>query len=173
VDSVELVNLDVEATDLLLASPEAFEKHYRLSLGAHRELAASVARQTRDVVAPRSPDPRWWGYLAVHPTDRDVVGTCGFRAGPDANGEVEIAYFTFPGFEGQGVATAMAWRLLHEVAERRLRNPIEQEMAGFSRERGGCEWTFDRSSSDITRLPTHFPEETLSRSNRSSRIEKT
>ncbi|HEV2841490.1 MAG TPA: GNAT family N-acetyltransferase [Chthoniobacterales bacterium] len=44
----------------------------------------------------------------------DVVGTCAFKAGPRA-GQAEIAYFTFPPFEGQGIATAMAQALI-EIA---------------------------------------------------------
>lgn len=37
-----------------------------------------------------------------------IVGTRGFQAPPDAEGVAEIAYFTFPSFEGQGCASAMA-----------------------------------------------------------------
>lgn len=40
-----------------------------------------------------------------------AVGTCGFKSSPD-QGRVEIAYFTFPDFEGRGLATAMAGELL-------------------------------------------------------------
>jgi [ribosomal protein S5]-alanine N-acetyltransferase len=48
-------------------------------------------------------------YVAV--TNDRVVGTCGFKA-PPRDGRVEIAYFTFPGHEGKGVATQMARQLL-------------------------------------------------------------
>ena len=51
----------------------------------------------------------WIGYLAV--IDGSVVGTCAFTAFPAA-GRVEIAYFTFPSFEGRGLATAMARELI-------------------------------------------------------------
>lgn len=44
------------------------------------------------------------------------VGTCGFKA-PPVEGRAEIAYFTFPGFEGRGHATAMAAALV-ETARR-------------------------------------------------------
>ena len=59
-------------------------------------------------------DPPWIGYLAF--SGLDVVGTCAFKTGPRA-GRVEIAYFTFPSFEGQGIATTMA-RALIEVARK-------------------------------------------------------
>jgi ribosomal-protein-alanine N-acetyltransferase len=57
-------------------------------------------------------DPPWIGYLAL--SGPDVVGTCAFKTAPRL-AKVEIAYFTFPAFEGQGIATAMA-RALIEIA---------------------------------------------------------
>jgi [ribosomal protein S5]-alanine N-acetyltransferase len=53
--------------------------------------------------------PPWICYLALaHDTP---VGTCGFKSAPK-DGRVEIAYFTFPGYEGKGIATQMARRLV-------------------------------------------------------------
>ncbi|HEY5078225.1 MAG TPA: GNAT family N-acetyltransferase, partial [Opitutaceae bacterium] len=51
----------------------------------------------------------WVAYLGM---ERDAcVGTCAFT-GPPREGRVEIAYFTFPGHEGRGVATRMAGELV-------------------------------------------------------------
>ena len=50
--------------------------------------------------------------MVVDPDTALIVGTCGFTHGPEADGTVEIAYFTFPEFEGRGFATAMAKALL-------------------------------------------------------------
>jgi hypothetical protein len=49
------------------------------------------------------------GYLVLE-TDT-IVGTCAFRS-PPRSGEVEIAYFTLPKFEGRGFATEMARHLI-------------------------------------------------------------
>lgn len=49
------------------------------------------------------------GHLASK--DSRLVGTCGFKGQPK-NGSVEIAYFTFPDYEGKGIATAMAQSLV-------------------------------------------------------------
>lgn len=51
----------------------------------------------------------WIGYLAF--VGDTAVGTCGFKSAP-RGGRVEIAYFTFPGWEGRGVATSMAAELV-------------------------------------------------------------
>lgn len=53
--------------------------------------------------------PPWVGYIAR--IDGVSVGTCAFK-NPPADGRVEIAYFTFPGYEGRGVATRMASALI-------------------------------------------------------------
>ena len=70
---------------------------------------ASVSEMTLALYARRGFELPWVCYLAV---EHGVwVGTCGF-AGPPASGEAEIAYFTFPGEEGRGVASHMAAQLL-------------------------------------------------------------
>ena len=53
----------------------------------------------------------WGGYFGVDPASREVVGSCAFKT-PPRDGSVEIAYFTYPEFEGRGYATAMARKLI-------------------------------------------------------------
>jgi RimJ/RimL family protein N-acetyltransferase len=72
--------------------------------GAREVLTQTVELLTRD---PR-PDP--WGSYLAHEGDTPV-GLCAFKATPDAVGTVEIAYMTFPAFEGRGHASAMAGAL--------------------------------------------------------------
>ena len=64
----------------------------------------------------REPRPEPWGaYIAWQ--DETAVGTCAFKFPPDADRVVEIAYMTFPVFEGRGHATAMV-AALTEIAFR-------------------------------------------------------
>lgn len=51
----------------------------------------------------------WISYLAE--VGGKAVGACAFKTVP-ANGRVEIAYHTFPEYEGRGYATAMARELV-------------------------------------------------------------
>jgi RimJ/RimL family protein N-acetyltransferase len=75
-----------------------------LPVGAHGVLqATSQLYRTAGFQHP------WICYVAV--TNDKLVGTCGFK-GPPLNGSVEIAYFTFPGYEDKGIATQMARQLL-------------------------------------------------------------
>ena len=75
------------------------------SFGGDDRVPRELVTQTLALLTahPR-PDP-WGSYIAY---DRETaVGMCAFKHGPDSRGEVEIAYITFPPFEGRGHATAM------------------------------------------------------------------
>lgn len=79
------------------------------------ELVRDVARATLELYERVGFEPPWIGYLAL--ADGEPVGTCGFKS-PPRDGRVELAYFTFPPFEGRGIATAMAAELVRIARER-------------------------------------------------------
>jgi ribosomal-protein-alanine N-acetyltransferase len=60
--------------------------------------------------------PPWIAYLACNPEAGGLVGVCRFKNRPE-NGQVEIAYFTFPEHEGRGYGGEMA-SVLVEIAFR-------------------------------------------------------
>lgn len=65
-------------------------------------------------------EPPWIGYFGLD-DGGEVVGLASFK-GPVQDGAVEIAYFTFPAFEGRGHATRMAAALL-QIAGRAPERP--------------------------------------------------
>ncbi len=52
------------------------------------------------------------GYALVRQADGAVVGQCGFKGPPDAEGIVEIGYGVVPEFQGRGYATEAAQALV-------------------------------------------------------------
>lgn len=72
-------------------------------------IAREVLTATAELYARVGFEEPWIGYLAAE--EDQPVGTCGFKA-PPVDGRVEIAYFTFPEFEGRGIASAMAAALV-------------------------------------------------------------
>ena len=60
--------------------------------------------------------PPWCGYLAMT-EHRAVVGTCAFKGPPDDTGTVELAWFTFPPYEGKGYGSWMAGQLVKIAKE--------------------------------------------------------
>jgi len=73
------------------------------------QIAAEVVGATTQLYRAVGYEPPWIGYLAVE--NGTCVGTCGFKS-PPQNNRVEIAYFTFPGYESRGTATRMGSELI-------------------------------------------------------------
>jgi ribosomal-protein-alanine N-acetyltransferase len=109
---VELLSLDQTEWRMLGAEPAVFAGRRELLLGdqvgALREVGAATAAFLARVGGEVRRWPWWGSFLAMDPGNRLVVGTCSYKGPPDADGAVEIAYFTFPAYEGRGYATAMA-----------------------------------------------------------------
>ena len=78
------------------------------------ELAASIGSAYGQLYRAGGFVPPWLGYFALE--EGVCIGTCGFK-GPPVSRRVEIAYFTFPEYEGRGCATRMARALLRTARE--------------------------------------------------------
>lgn len=106
---IRLISLGVEMREAL-GSEESFEAEYGVRPREQLELLRQVVEQTLAFQESIGAAPPWVGYAVVR--DDEVVGSCGFKGNPDLQGAVEIAYFTFPSFEHQGLATEMARELV-------------------------------------------------------------
>jgi ribosomal-protein-alanine N-acetyltransferase len=115
--NIELIGLDRSDWEQVAQAPEAFADHRSLALGVAVDVIRGVAEQNLALFARNGvTSPPWSGFVAVDRVSQTIVGVCGFTSSPDAEGLVEIAYFTFPSFEGRGVATRMAADLIEAAA---------------------------------------------------------
>jgi RimJ/RimL family protein N-acetyltransferase len=105
---VELLTLDQNEWRMLGDEPTAFAGRRKLLLGDQIGTLRELGAGTAAFLARLGGEARWGPFLAVDPASRLVIGTCSYKGPPDADGAVEIAYFTFPVYEGRGYATAMA-----------------------------------------------------------------
>ncbi len=114
---IQLVRLDPAIEQAIHEDPAYFEAMGeedwpKMAGVVHRHVGRTLTAE------PVSVDElEWGGYFTIDPGTREVVGSCCYKGGPNDEGEVEIAYFSFPGFEGQGYATAMATKLVELAAE--------------------------------------------------------
>jgi len=114
---ITLFPFDREAAESLAADPVAFADRHELLLAPYEAIVVEIAAAMAHLLAKTGAGMPWIGYLALEGSGRRVVGTCGFKDGPDTTGTVEIAYFTFPQEEGRGIATAMATALVRLASE--------------------------------------------------------
>src|SRR5436309_2440982 len=118
--SLRLAAIDAGVLAAFRESPSALESSVGGSLGPAAEAIIQVLEQTATFLMAKPCDPRWGCFLAVDVTTGQVVGTCAYKGKPAADGSVEVAYNTFPPFEGRGYATAMAAELVARADCRRV-----------------------------------------------------
>jgi [ribosomal protein S5]-alanine N-acetyltransferase len=75
----------------------------------HHPLTDEVCRMMTASYAATGYVEPWVGYLIE--VEGKNVGTCAFK-GPPIDGKVEIAYFTYPDFERQGIGRLAAAKLV-------------------------------------------------------------
>ncbi len=120
--ALRLIPIDLDAIAAIELDVSRFGAERGLDLGEHATTISSVAAASAVIAAvadrhaAESDGPWWAGYLAVEQETSLVVGTAAFKA-PPHDGSVEIAYYTFPGFEGRGIGSAMAALLVSTAAE--------------------------------------------------------
>ena len=104
VANVRLLPADSDLAETMQMGSEQFWRRYGVTVAAETApILRGVVEQTLGMRPGVSREvDRWGGYLAVDETSDLVVGTCAFKGPPAADGTVEIAYYTFGPYEGQG-----------------------------------------------------------------------
>ncbi|MCU1234857.1 MAG: GCN5-related N-acetyltransferase [Candidatus Solibacter sp.] len=145
----------------LSSDPQDFADEHGIRL---HELSQSVAQHSLEFMRTFSLETpaHWFGYLVVEGESQQMVGTCSFK-GPPVDYALEIAYFTFPGFEGRGIGTAMARFLLERAAQlrgvraliahtrsgadasTRILGKIGMELVGTAEEDGATVWLWRKN----------------------------
>ncbi|HEV7348517.1 GNAT family N-acetyltransferase [Telluribacter sp.] len=73
----------------------------------------------------------WWTHLIVHLPDRMLIGSCGYKGEPDADGIVEIGYEIRPSHRERGLATEAAQGLIdHAFAHGEVKKVIAHTLPG-------------------------------------------
>lgn len=102
--NVQLVTLDPSVEKVLARDPEYMDALIQDNWPRVADIVHRVVGRTLNSVPATVDTLHWGGYIILDETTGEVIGSCAFKAPPTAQGTVEIAYFTFPGFEGQGYA---------------------------------------------------------------------
>ena len=110
--SVQLVRLERAIEESVGNHPEYMEALAQDNWARVAELVHGLVGRTLVSTPVCVNELRWGGYFVVDEATREIVGSCAFKSAPTEEGAVEIAYFTYPGFEGRGYATGMAAKLI-------------------------------------------------------------
>lgn len=109
---LQLVAYEPEHLLALMESDQRFEESFGLppaeGLGAFLQSGDVSPEWVARLRASTTADPWLHGFGIVDRASQSVVGGVGFKAPPDAQGEVEIAYGVVPMFQNLGYATEAA-----------------------------------------------------------------
>jgi RimJ/RimL family protein N-acetyltransferase len=112
VPRIRLLAIDRNCAELVKGDAKTFSETYGVSC----EEAIEHARSAIAMTPPAMLDAGAWGtFLAIDQDAGQLIGACGYKSPPNASGTVEIAYFSFPPFEGRGYAKAMARALTDQA----------------------------------------------------------
>ena len=76
----------------------------------------------------------WWVYLIIHVPENILIGSCGFKGEPDANGVVEIGYEIINSHRKQGLGRETAKGLVdhafsHSAVKKVIAHTLAEENA--------------------------------------------
>jgi [ribosomal protein S5]-alanine N-acetyltransferase len=109
------------ADDLILNAAIAGRKTLQAALGVDvpnewppEHLDSHALEWVRNALEKLPRDTPWRMYLIVlDACPRTLIGTCGFKGPPDANGEVEIGYSVLPEYQRRGYASEASTALIN------------------------------------------------------------
>lgn len=152
-ERLELHALNAPQMRLWLGDLSALEKELSCSYKAEAlEGIFLKIVEGQAVLTEENADKYYWHsfWFLIRKSDRVVVGSADFKAGPNENGEVEIGYglgreFEHNGYMTEAVAAMSAWAkaqdgVSHVVAETDLDNAPSQNIlkrCGFAETRRG------------------------------------
>lgn len=115
-----LIPIDDAVIGAARTSAAALERAVERSLGDSGQLYCAIVDQTGRLLASKPRDPEWGCFLVADDSVATIIGSCGYKYAPAADGSVEIAYGIFPPHEGQGHATAVARELVARAGRRKV-----------------------------------------------------
>lgn len=93
----------------------------------------AALRYTLEVVRAAGGDSAWAMYYMIEPDRRSVVGVCGFKGPPDAEGTVEIGYSVVREHRRNGYATeATGGLMIRAFAEPSVTRVVAQTMTDLT-----------------------------------------
>ena len=109
--AIETANLLIERDThermrAFLESSAAYQRAFGVPVAdGLREFWNEVPQKWIDEVLAAEPGDWKFGFHVIHKTDRTMIGMCGFKGPPDADGLAEIGYGIAPGYQGRGYAS--------------------------------------------------------------------
>lgn len=111
-DHLRIINCDLQAIQMVLEGNEVLSMYFAIQVPAGwTEFGAPIFEYTLERLKSNPEDAPWWTWLPVLRETNELVGSCGFKGKPNADGEVEIGYEIAASERQKGLGTEAALAL--------------------------------------------------------------
>ena len=111
-DQLRIINCDLQAIQMVLEGNEVLSMYFAIQvLAGWTEFGAPIFEYTLERLKSNPEDAEWWSWLPVLRETNELVGSCGFKGKPNADGEVEIGYEIAAAHRQKGLGTEAALAL--------------------------------------------------------------
>ena len=109
--------MELQTENLTLVLPSTEEVLARIQAMSPADQAQVSPDWVARLRAAPEPDPWTHGFTILHRASGEMVGSCGYKGPPDADGVVEIAYGIDAAYQDPGYATEAARALVAHALE--------------------------------------------------------
>jgi [ribosomal protein S5]-alanine N-acetyltransferase len=110
---IKLINCTPAILQKALEGDRALAEHLGVTVpDIWTEFGRGMFEYVLQAIADKPEDAKWWTYLPIYLPENVLVGTCGYKGSPNAEGMIEIGYETAEDYRGNHLATEMAKLLI-------------------------------------------------------------
>jgi [ribosomal protein S5]-alanine N-acetyltransferase len=111
-DQLQIINCDLQMVKALLRGNATLSLFLGVEVPRDWTESGSPSFQCISARLREFPnDAKWWAWLAVLREENRLVGSCGYKGAPNADGEVEIGYEIAASHRRMGLGTEVALAL--------------------------------------------------------------
>ena len=115
-DRVSLINCDEKLLKAIIRGDEHLSKEYSITVpNQWSEFGKEIFEYSLKSIKNNPSNAKWFSYLPIETKTRTLIGSCGYKGKPNAEGMVEIGYEVAKDFRNKGYATEIA-KLLIKMA---------------------------------------------------------
>lgn len=108
-----LVNCDQKLLETVLLGRQAIEDYLQVRVPENWTEFGELPFQYAHKKVQKNPQiAKWWTYLPILKEEKILVGSCGYKGAPHADGMIELGYEVAQDFRNQGIATEIVQLLI-------------------------------------------------------------
>lgn len=130
-DRLRLVNCDLDLIEAVLRGNADLAATLGVTVPDDwTEFGAPIFQYTKERLGEFPEDAKWWSWLPIIRSENLLVGSCGYKGRPNAEGEVEMGYEIAASRRQLGLATEAAQALVrHAFAQPEVKKVIAHTLA--------------------------------------------